>query len=264
MADLFISYARGDRAKAKLLAEALAREGWSVWWDRNIPPGKSFDEVIEEALDSAKCVIVLWSNESVSSNWVKAEAAEGARHGILVPVLLERVKPPLEFRRLQAADLSDWRLSDQQAAYSHPEFAEFLKAITQTLGGAPTVKMRDVPMPQARESGPQMGSLQVQERWHAELIETGWLMRRLRVHLTEESHVIELTNRLTGEVVAVDGTIRCKGGSLTEVKEYFDFDVSDGKARVPVAIGYKVAAWGGVSRFRLSVAGRTLYSEEGS
>jgi len=262
MADLFISYARGDRARAKLLAEALAREGWSVWWDRNIPPGKSFDKVIEEALDSAKCVIVLWSNESVSSDWVKAEAAEGARHGILVPVLLERVKPPLEFRRLQAADLSDWHLSDQQTASSHPEFAGFLKAITQTLGGVPKVKVRDVPRP--RESEPQTGPLQVQEKWHAELIETGWLMRRLRVHLTEESHVIELTNRLSGEVVKVDEAIRCSGGSLTEVKEYFEFDVSDGTARLPVGIWYKVTGWARVTRFRLSVAGRTLYSEENS
>jgi pantoate kinase len=65
MSDIFISYAKEDRGKAKDIAEALKRQGLSVWWDRSIPPGKTFDTVIEEALDAANCVIVLWSKTSV-------------------------------------------------------------------------------------------------------------------------------------------------------------------------------------------------------
>jgi hypothetical protein len=61
MSDIFISYARADKERAELLAEVFSRQGWSVWWDREIPPGKSFDETIETALNSARCVIVLWS-----------------------------------------------------------------------------------------------------------------------------------------------------------------------------------------------------------
>lgn len=53
MAEVFISYTSADRDRAKALAEALAAQGWSVWWDRTIPPGRMFDEVIEEALDAA-------------------------------------------------------------------------------------------------------------------------------------------------------------------------------------------------------------------
>jgi hypothetical protein len=79
-----------------------------VWWDRDIPPGKTFDEVIEEALASAKCVIVLWSRESVQSEWVKAEASEAAKRRVLVPILADEVKIPLEFRRIQSARLIDW------------------------------------------------------------------------------------------------------------------------------------------------------------
>jgi hypothetical protein len=56
MSDIFISYAREDRDKAKALAELCQQQDWSVWWDRRIPPGRSFDEVIEEALGAAKCV----------------------------------------------------------------------------------------------------------------------------------------------------------------------------------------------------------------
>src|SRR6188508_2064980 len=76
---VFVSYTHEDRAKAKVLADGLSARGWSVWWDRTIPPGRTFDEVIEEALDDAQCVVVLWSTTSIASNWVRAEAAEGAR-----------------------------------------------------------------------------------------------------------------------------------------------------------------------------------------
>jgi hypothetical protein len=108
MADIFISYARADRARAEKLARVLGQLGWSVWWDRFIPPGKTFDEVIEEALGSAKCVIVLWSHDSVKSEWVKAEASDAAQRRILVPILADAVTIPLEFRRIQTARLIDW------------------------------------------------------------------------------------------------------------------------------------------------------------
>ena len=32
MADIFISYAKEDRARIEPLAKALAEQGWSVWW----------------------------------------------------------------------------------------------------------------------------------------------------------------------------------------------------------------------------------------
>jgi hypothetical protein len=108
MSDVFISYAREDRAKAQALAKLLSQYGWLVWWDRVIPIGRSFDQVIEEAIDAAQCVIVLWSSTAVRSDWVKLEAREGVRRKILLPALLEEVKIPLEFRYLQAANLTDW------------------------------------------------------------------------------------------------------------------------------------------------------------
>src|SRR5215211_8193119 len=109
MSDIFISYANDDTSRVEPLAEALQAQGWSVWWDRVIPAGKTFDEVIEEAINAAKCIVVVWSDKSVSSRWVRTEAGEGADRQILVPVLIDDVKIPLAFRRIQAAKLIGWQ-----------------------------------------------------------------------------------------------------------------------------------------------------------
>ena len=140
MIDIFISYARTDKKRAELLSEAFSRQGWSVWWDREIPPGKSFDETIESALNSARCVIVLWSKDSVSSRWVKTEAAEGAARGILIPALIDKVQIPLEFKRIEAADLSDW-----PGTSPHFEFDQLLKTVASILGGSPTTQIKPMP-----------------------------------------------------------------------------------------------------------------------
>ncbi len=124
MADVFISYKRNDEQWAARLAEELTRRGISVWWDKTIPPGKTFDQVIEEELDAAKCVVVLWSRASVGSDWVKTEASEGLRRGILVPVLIEEVRLPLEFRRVEAANLAGW-----QGDPTDHEFAQLIAAV---------------------------------------------------------------------------------------------------------------------------------------
>lgn len=71
MSEIFISYAAEDCGRAEPLAAALREEGWDVWWDREIPLGKPFDEVIELAIAQARCVIVLWSATSVGSEWVR-------------------------------------------------------------------------------------------------------------------------------------------------------------------------------------------------
>jgi hypothetical protein len=106
--DVFISYAREDRERARALAEALEGRGWSVWWDRKIVAGQAFDHTIEQQLEAARSVVVLWSAHSVGSEWVRNEAAVASERDALVPALIDTVKPPLEFRRRHAADLTRW------------------------------------------------------------------------------------------------------------------------------------------------------------
>jgi hypothetical protein len=125
MHDIFLSYASEDRARASQLPEALGKQGWEVWWDRTILPGKTFDRVIESELNAATCVIVLWSKTSVESRWVRAEAGDALDKGRLIPVLLEDLKIPLVFRQIQAASLLDWGGDTE-----HAGFIQLTRAIT--------------------------------------------------------------------------------------------------------------------------------------
>ena len=108
MEDIFISYAREDRLKAEELAKVFEEQKWSVWWDRELYPGDEVGDVIARQLASAKAVVVLWSGNSVNSDWVRDEAQEGRDRKVLVPVLISKTSIPLGFRQIQAANLTDW------------------------------------------------------------------------------------------------------------------------------------------------------------
>jgi len=129
MTDIFISYAREDRERARTVAGALQSRGWSVWWDRDVKAGQAFDQVIEHELETAKSVVVLWSKDSITSDWVKGEAAAAVQRGVLVPALIDNVKLPLEFSRRQTADLISW-----EGDTSHAGFQALCDGVTMTAG----------------------------------------------------------------------------------------------------------------------------------
>ena len=142
MSDIFISYSSADRDRARVMASSLEQRGWSVWWDREIPPGRAYDDVIEEALDAARCVVVLWSKSSTASSWVRNEASDAMQRKVLIPALIDAdVKIPLEFRRLQAADLSRWQ-GDSSA-----EFEQFCEAVARNVAAAPQPASAPRPSP---------------------------------------------------------------------------------------------------------------------
>jgi TIR domain-containing protein len=59
VSDIFISHKSSDQERIRTLVKALEQKAWSVWWDRTIAPQRTFNEVIEEALNAAKCVKVV-------------------------------------------------------------------------------------------------------------------------------------------------------------------------------------------------------------
>jgi len=108
MPDVFISYAREDLAKARLLAEALGADGVSVWWDHDLVGGESFREKIDASITAAHCVIVLWTEHSVKSPFVKDEASRANDAGKLLPVAIGDVAPPVGFGELQTIRFKRW------------------------------------------------------------------------------------------------------------------------------------------------------------
>jgi len=129
MRAVFLAYSHADGRRAEAIAKLLERAGWSVWWDQTTTAGTRFDKAIEDAIAAAKCVVVLWSSTSVDSEWVRAEASEGKQRNVLVPVLIDDVVMPLEFRRIQALRLTDWRSADPG-----PELSRLVEAVTAIAG----------------------------------------------------------------------------------------------------------------------------------
>ena len=128
MADIFISYAREDLSRIQPLAKALEQQGWSVFWDRTIPAGKTWREVIGKALEDAGSVIVAWSKSSIESTFVQEEADRGRERKRLIPILIDDVRPPLGFGSFQAANLVNWN-----GQKDYPDFQALLGSISETL-----------------------------------------------------------------------------------------------------------------------------------
>lgn len=110
-AAVFLSYAREDHERARYLVDQFTAHGLRVFWDREIQAGSHYRRVIQDALNAAKCVVVLWSAASVESSWVQDEATSAADRHILIPALLEDVHPPIGLRSLQCVDLRTWTMS---------------------------------------------------------------------------------------------------------------------------------------------------------
>lgn len=145
MADIFISYSREDEATAIHLRDVLVGQGWDVWRDREgILTGTSWEKSIEEALNAAKCVIVVWSRSALGSHFVRDEASVARNAGKLVPVQIENVDIPLGFRGIQTANLVGWK-----GDVAHPEFRKLISALEQRVGASHAPQVVVPPKPPA-------------------------------------------------------------------------------------------------------------------
>jgi len=145
MTDVFISYAREDGAQAERIARGLEAMGLSVFWDNEIPPGQTWADYIEGKLNQCAAAVVLWSEHSTKSQWVREEARMGRTK--LIPAKLDASEPPFGFGDVQSADLSQWG-----GDYNHPQWGRFANAVF--------AKARDGAAPQPAPPPPPAGGWQ--------------------------------------------------------------------------------------------------------
>lgn len=105
--EVFISYAREDREHAHAVADALQKQGYTVWWDWKIVGGADFRTEIGKALERSEKVIVLWSKQSIRSAFVIDEASEAKKTGKLVPLSIDGSSPPFGFGNLHTISIED-------------------------------------------------------------------------------------------------------------------------------------------------------------
>lgn len=150
MTDLFISYKAEDRARIAPLVQELEAAGFGVWWDQHIGAGSDWRSEIESHLESARCVLVAWSERTTGpeGRFVRDEAAAAQETGRYLPVIIDRVRPPLGFREVQAIDLVGWK-----GQRGDPRFEALVAAIRAKLSGeAPVAPARHPPIASARIS----------------------------------------------------------------------------------------------------------------
>ena len=147
--DIFISYSREDRAHAKSVAHCLELEGFKVWWDDALHSGDNFDMVIEDNLNEAKAVVVLWSPRSVRSRWVRAEATLADRRKKLAPVIIEDCERPIIFELMHTADLSKWNHQPDD-----PLWKNFLRDLRRTMKLPADEGVAPAPQPGAPQAAP--------------------------------------------------------------------------------------------------------------
>ncbi|HVJ58411.1 MAG TPA: TIR domain-containing protein, partial [Terrimicrobiaceae bacterium] len=114
MPSVFVSYARANDPQATQVADALRSAGFQVWRDDQLPAHRSYSDVIQERLETADAVVVLWSAESAKSDWVRSEADAARARGTLIQATLDGSKPPMPFEQIHCAILTDWDGSKEE------------------------------------------------------------------------------------------------------------------------------------------------------
>ena len=110
MPHVFISYSSKHRELTEQLAAFLESRGLDVWWDQGLVARGPFDTQIREQLRTAGCIVVIWAEGALNSEWVKIEANFALQHDKLVNVRADDIEPkrlPSPFDTIDAHHISE-------------------------------------------------------------------------------------------------------------------------------------------------------------
>lgn len=134
MYDVFLSYKSERRPAVRHLAKVLELYGYSVWYDHKLVAGADFARQIDDVLKKSKVVMPLWCKLSVESDWVLEEAHVAKEHGAILPVMIEQIRLPFGFTRLDTVDLTSWDASPR----SHT-IDRLIDEVARTVSKSPTI-----------------------------------------------------------------------------------------------------------------------------
>src|SRR5262245_54227800 len=130
MSHVFVSYSRSTPAPAQRVVEALRSIGYDVWWDDELPVHRTFSPYLQERLDAAKAIVVIWTKDAIDSDYVRAEAEAGRSARKLVQVSADGTPPPLPFNQTQYVNFG---LSD---TFDAPAWRKVVASIAELTSGA--------------------------------------------------------------------------------------------------------------------------------
>lgn len=150
--DVFLSYARADGARARVIRDQLSQLGLKVFFDtEGIDTGEEFPVIIDRAVKGAKCVLGLWSRQAFARRWVRIESRIGLDQKKLVAALIDGMRHdelPAEFYNVNVENLADYR-----GQAGHEGWARVLRAIGKRTG-RPDLARAAAPA-QTQQSAPQ-------------------------------------------------------------------------------------------------------------
>jgi tetratricopeptide (TPR) repeat protein len=113
---VFLCHSRQDRSEVEKIADQLQSIGFCVWIDKkDILPGDAWEDVIEDAIETADFVLVSLSERALEQKgyyWREIRYAlqqrdrrpEGERY--IMPVMIEKVEIPRSFSGIHCEDLT--------------------------------------------------------------------------------------------------------------------------------------------------------------
>lgn len=187
--DVFFSYSHADRDRVRPLVKKVERPGWVVYWDTHMRPGSAWRDELDRRLNKARAVCVIWTKNSVGSQFVLDEAARAHKRGVLVPVRLNEVDQPLGFGEIQYADLC-------RPAARADQMRQMITSLEKLVDGAAPV-----------------------DSWHAEISSSA---QHARYGADEARRFLERVRALSDMFDANPGSAAGLRSALTGIRDTYD------------------------------------------
>lgn len=133
--ECYISYEKDDRDIAVQIIERLQSESIEPWWDEKLSlVSDELTDDIKDAILNAQCLLVIWTENSVHSSWLKEESLilqgdESDSHKIVALAINEALIPsPFNHSQLLKVKIKNNRIIDDN------ELIKITEAIKSKIG----------------------------------------------------------------------------------------------------------------------------------